>query len=1036
MRKRLLPIVLFIAIAVMSAVPGGMAASAADPYLPPGGADWNKLRDITINGFGWGFGSQTISETYLNQQAFRISTTEWWASQFTVNGWQTIDFSPYYENGTLEFDVVGQAGGEGFVIGFQDVVHERMVDGQFYKDQDSNPEETRQDALSANINTYVPVTQTWTHVSIPLKTIFDSNQLFDKKQVQLLKLSAVDGEPITFWISNMKIVSPDKEVSAAPIKVNQVGYPLGGEKYALVSGYYNELSADVGTAFEVRRQSDNSIAHSGTLSLVEAYDSLSGEKVFKADFTVLNEEGDFYVTVSGVAAPSVPFTIGNGIYAGLLKDVQKFFYYQRANVDLEAAHAGEFERIGAHKQDNNLPLQSNPSVTKDVSGGWWDAGDTGKYVTAGATAVSDLLWAYEFYPDRFTDGQLNIPESGNGIPDLLDEIKFETDFLLKMQHANGGFYSYVNRDPAPNRFIMDGDGTQIPTVMTANTAGILAHASVVFRSVPELQPYAEVLLESAKKGWTYLAANPQVIEQPSGPYNDNVDQNDRFYAAAALYRATGEAQYGDYVKANYTAFETIFSNETFSHGINGMEMIGFYHYLSASAPDAAVKSWFTTKFTNWKNKVIETTMGAVWGNSTNEGFYWGANSNVASVPMSLAIGSRLTDQYDAQTVKKLAQSNLNYLLGINPLQLSYITGEGEHRIHKTHHTIYMSDFIVETPPGYMVGGPNNWRAKFPAKAYNESTVDWETNEQALNYNSPLIFLTAILSDQAVTGVSLDKSEVALTAGTSTKLAASVTPANADNRAVSWSSDNEAVATVDANGDVKAAAPGTARITATAVEGGQTAAAVVTVTAAAVNKGTIKIDASADNSGTVNVKVNTATLKSAIRSAAGQTVTVKVKTADNAGKVNLLLPVQPIVTARDIEVRNIKLDIGAAAVTVNSKILSNNKMKAADTMQLSIAKVDASAIPAGIAGSSAYDFNMSVDGKQLSAVKSSDVRGEIAYTLKPEDKPSKVAVWEIDDAGNIEAVSSSKYNDATGRVEFKPDGFGTFAAGYRGYAQDE
>jgi endoglucanase len=94
-------------------------------------------------------------------------------------------------------------------------------------------------------------------------------------------------------------------------------------------GYYNELTADVGTAFEVRRQSDNSVAHSGTLSLVKAYDSLSGEKVFKADFTALNEAGDFYITVNGVAAPSVTFTIGNDVYTGLLNDVQKFFYRER-----------------------------------------------------------------------------------------------------------------------------------------------------------------------------------------------------------------------------------------------------------------------------------------------------------------------------------------------------------------------------------------------------------------------------------------------------------------------------------------------------------------------------------------------------------------------------------------------------------------------------------------------------------------------------------------------------------------------------------
>nr|WP_255570504.1 glycoside hydrolase family 9 protein [Cohnella sp. CFH 77786] len=721
-----------------------IADSVTDPYLPPGGANWNKLKDLPIKDYGWGYGDTVTDDTYQEKAAKKIETNGWWAAQYVMNGWQTFDLSPYYANGTLEFDAVGAAGGETFSIGFRDVVTERQVNGEFYTDADDNPAETSVDALTP----VTGITTEWKHFSIPLKDIVDPNGIFERSRVQLLKLTGND-TPVTFWIANIVIQSPDKSASYAPIKVNQVGYLTSGEKYALVSGYYNELGAMPGTPFQVRKASDGSIAYSGTLSLVKAYDPSSGEKVLKADFSGLTDEGEYRLTVDGIGDSSVPFRIGDDVYHSLAKDVQKFFYYQRANVDLTADHAGIFARIGRNKDDANLPLESNPQIKRDVSGGWWDAGDLGKYVTAGATAVSDLLWAYESYPGEFSDNQLNIPESGNGVPDLLDEIKVETDFFLKMQdESTGGFYAYVNRDPAPNRFVMDGKGSVsiIPTAQTADTVGALAHAYIVMKDIPPLKDYAETLKTAAIRGWNFLANHPAFIAQPDGPYNDNDDANDRFYAAAALYRATGEKAYGDYVVSHYKDFGSAFDSADVSHGIGGMEKIGFYHYLSGMAPDAAVKAWFAEKFKAWRSEVIHTSTDlAVWRNSTNTAFYWGANSNVASVPVSLAIGSRILGLFDENNLK-VAAGDLNYLLGINPLQLSFITGYGERRVTTTIHDIYNKDFILEMPNGYMPGGPNNnGRYTFDAKAYNSSSIDWETNEQALNYNSPMIYLTAMLS---------------------------------------------------------------------------------------------------------------------------------------------------------------------------------------------------------------------------------------------------------------------------------------------------
>ncbi|WP_258881567.1 glycoside hydrolase family 9 protein [Paenibacillus sp. sptzw28] len=742
--KSIISLLVFVSLLLTCAFPA--AADENDPFLPPGGADWNKLKELAINDFAWNYGSQSTNETYLGQAARKIAVDSFWGANYILNGWQTLDISPY-ENGTLEFDAVGAVGGETFSVGFVDVVTERLVDGEFFTDNDKHPYQT---SVTASIPLGEELTTEWKHYSVPLKDIFDSNSIFSSSSVQMLNFTG-DNNPKTFWISNIVIKSPDEAASYAPIKVNQVGYIVNSEKYALVSGYYDELTAVPGTPFQVKKASDMSVAYSGALSLVAAYDASSGEKVLKADFTGLNEPGEYVLTVDGVAEPSVAFQIGDGsIYSTLLKDVQKFFYFQRANEDLLAEHAGIFARTGDRKEDQNLPFQSNPTITKDVSGGWWDAGDLGKYVTVGATAISDLLWAYESFPSQFQDHSMNIPESGNGIPDLLDEIKVETDFILKMQdEATGGFYAFVNREHSPDRYIMDGTASNrlIPTFHTGAAVGALAHAYIVMKDVPGLTDYAETLKAAALRGWNYLEQHPEFIPQPDGPYYSSSDVNDRFYAAATLYRATGEQVYNDYVVAHYLNFASIFEDETFSHNIGSLQRMGFYHYMMGDQPNAAVKTWFTDKFVQWRDILINANRNkSVWGNATLDDFYWGANSNNAGVPVGLAIGSRILGLFNEEDLK-VAASNLNYLLGINPLQMSYITGHGERRVTRTIHEVYNGDFLLEMPSGYMPGGPNNnGRYTFSGKAYNNSSIDWETNEQALNYNSPLTFLVAMLSE--------------------------------------------------------------------------------------------------------------------------------------------------------------------------------------------------------------------------------------------------------------------------------------------------
>lgn len=1041
-------------------------ASNTINYLPPAGENWNKLRDIEIKDYGWGYGTTVTEEVYLEKDTRKFETHDWWGEHLVPAGWQSFDFSPYYENGTLEFDIVGKDGGESFNIGFRDVVHERSDgNGGFHKDDDANPEETNIDAL-VNVSDYISVTTEWQHASIPLKNIFNSNPLFDESKIQLFKMTGKDNTPITFWITNIKVTSPDVERSYAPVKVNQVGYLNYGEKYANISGYYNELSADVGTPFQVKRVADDSVAFSGILTLVAAYDELSGEKVFKADFSPLNEAGEYYVTVDGVAEPSVPFEIGPDVYDELFNDVQKFFYFQRANVDLLPEHAGIFSRTGLHKNDISLPLQSNPSVTKDVYGGWWDAGDMGKYVTAASTAVSDLLWAYESFSGQFTDNQLNIPESGNGIPDLIDEIKVETDFFLKMQEEqSGGFYAYVIREPAPGNFIIDGGGPEsiLPTSQTATTVGALAHAYIVFKDVPGLEVYANGLLASAVRGWEYLEAHPEFIAQPkdpkgdNGPYYDDNDLNDRFYAAAALYRATGENKYSDYVVANYEAFESKFETTDFSHGIGSMEQIGFYHYLSSPSPSEEVKAWFVPRYQEWRNTVIDTAVnGAVWRNSTDKAFYWGANSNVASVAVSLDIGSRIIGEYDERMIQ-VASGNLNYLLGINPLQLSFITGYGENRVHITHHEIYMRDFIKEMPNGYMPGGPNNQSGKlnFPAKAYNQATVDWESNEQALNYNSPLIYLTALLTDvenkSFAESIQLDSTGGKLSVGETVKVSASVTPNDASFKKLQVVSADENTAKVSSityneetgitSFQVTAINNGRTDITVRSFDGRIQATYQVEVVS---NSGSLPGSGSGSSSGGslttpapvtesgdkqgVTVSPTRESLEKAVSLADNGKITIPIQTANDVKRVTVELPGEWISALDSATIKSISVESLGTTIELDLAYLKGLLGKDLQKLAIGMAVVPNEKLPEDtrkFAGNNlVYDFSLSIGNSQIQWA-GHPVTVKIPYKLQLGGNANQVVIYNVDNGPEV--VKNSLFDQASGKVVFQPKHFSKYTA---------
>lgn len=680
----------------------------------------------------------------------------WWSVLLAGTDWETYDLRPYLANGWLEFYVRGAQGGEDFSVALQDRVVMRTFD------QDHT---TRAIVMS----TVTPITAAWQRVQLPLQDFVVGDDVFDPKQMFAIALASVDGGPLTLWLNNIRFVSPDTEPVYPAIKINQLGYMPQLEKYALVSGYPDVLTASVGTPFQVRRSADDSVAFDGQLSLVTDLDPVvSGERVLKADFSALGTPGSYYLTVEAAGIePSPAFEIGNGVYERLLVDAGRYYLFQRQGIALRPEHAGIFARGVGHPQDADLALESNGAVFVDASGGWYDAGDYGKYIDPAATAVSDLLWAYTMFPEQFTDNQFNIPESGNGVPDLLDEIRWELDWMLKMQEpASGGFWQRVwptQRAPVEAadepRYIKDQDGDRLgvkPTATTASAAASLAEAAIVFRAVDAA--YADRLLAAARSGWAYLEAYPGGIEALPGPYYDPDEADARLWAAAALFRATGETQFHTYFLNHYQEQADIWrTDQANTYFVDRMQAIAYLDYLAANNRDAAATEWIETVFDEWRRMMLQRAYNNPWRTTLlPDHYFWGSNQHVLNTVSVLAIGTALIGG-DMDEIWRTSQAAMNYILGSNPIGISYVTGYGERSVQRPYSVMWSLDNIEDVPSGVLVGGANSHTnqllfSRFTGKRYADSDHDWSTNEHTIYWNSALVFNAAFLTS---TGSAVD-----------------------------------------------------------------------------------------------------------------------------------------------------------------------------------------------------------------------------------------------------------------------------------------
>jgi len=559
------------------------------------------------------------------------------------------------------------------------------------------------------------------------------------------------------WFALLLIAAP--AFSAAPtieVKVDQAGYSTASRKVALVT------SKTAAKEFTVRRADNDSVALRGTLS-DPADDPDSGDRVQAADFTKLTRAGKYYLDVPGVGR-SWSFAIGPDVYARAWYLAMRSYYGQRCGiaVDLGPEFPG-YKHDACHLEGayHASSGKSGPHVSK---GGWHDAGDYGRYVVNSGISTGTLLWGWEMFGPRLRNIKLNLPESGNGTPDILNEIRWNLDWMLAMQDDDGGvwhkqtserFCGFVmpEKDTFVSYVIGTGKEPFKSSCATGDFAAVMAIAARAFR--PFQAEFAGKCLRAARQAWTWLEKYPNVtFNNPpgvsTGGYGDGNCSDEHLWAAAELDRTTGDDAYHKYFLEHYGDFRKSI-RPAGPQSWNNVANLALWTYVLGNGKDAAAAGAIRQDSLAAADEIVKRTAANPYHMSmTSRDYIWGSNSVAANYGMQLLVADAL--RRDPRYVEA-AIDNLHYLLGRNTFSLSWVTRVGENPFRHPHHRPSGADANPEPWPGLLSGGPNRgrqdnaMRTKLaadlpPAKSYLDDQEAYAANEVAINWNAPLVFLLA------------------------------------------------------------------------------------------------------------------------------------------------------------------------------------------------------------------------------------------------------------------------------------------------------
>ncbi|MFD5447875.1 glycoside hydrolase family 9 protein [Streptomyces sp. NPDC127100] len=561
------------------------------------------------------------------------------------------------------------------------------------------------------------------------------------------------------------------------VRVNQVGYlPSGPKNATLVT------DATARLPWQLKDAGGRVVAHGW--SVPRGVDASSGQNVHSIDFGRHTRRGDGYTLVAD-GETSRPFDIGTAAYERLRVDSAKYYYTQRSGIAISdrlrpgyarpAGHVG----VAPNQGDTEVPCRPGEcDYTLDVSGGWYDAGDHGKYVVNGGISAWELLSTYERSlhartgkPSGLGDGTLAIPESGNKVPDILDEARWELEFLLRMQVPAGQPLAGM-----AHHKIHDAQWTGLPllpsddpqkrelhaptTAATLNLAATAAQAARLY--LPYDRAFAAKALDAARTAWAAALAHPDVLADESdgvggGAYPDSRVDDEFYWAAAELYLTTGERTFEKYLLASPVHTADIFVP------------LGFDWARTAAAGrlDLALvpnrlpgRDAVRRSVVKGADRYLATLKAHPYGMPyapDGNVYDWGSSAQVLNNAVVLASAYDITG---GSAYRDGALQTMDYILGRNALNISYVTGYGEANAHHQHSRWYahqLDPALPDPPAGTLSGGPNSAIQDPYAQSklqgcvgqfcYIDDIQSWSTNEHTVNWNAALARMASFVADQ-------------------------------------------------------------------------------------------------------------------------------------------------------------------------------------------------------------------------------------------------------------------------------------------------
>jgi len=567
---------------------------------------------------------------------------------------------------------------------------------------------------------------------------------------------ATSSTPVTI----SSVAASSSAAVAGNIKLNQLGFLPQSAKWAVVP-------AGSATSFKIINVTNNAEVFSGNLSAAATW-SASEESVKLADFSSIKTPGNYLVRVEGVN-DSYHFTIAIDVYSALTAASIKAFYFNRNSAELLATHAGVFARPLGHPDTQVLVHPSAASAARQAGTiisspkGWYDAGDYNKYIVNSGIATYSLLAAYEHFPEIFNGQNLDIPESGNAVPDLLDETLWNLEWMLSMQDPNDGgvYHKLTNKNfdgtVMPHQATSERYVVQKTTAAALDFAAVMATASrVVAQYETQLPGMSAKMLAAAESAWAWAVANPAVTyKQPddvkTGEYGDGNLVDEFAWAAAELYITSKKDAYYSAMKPT----EIVATVPSWGD-VRGLGWISLAHHrenLTAIADKQLIVNRIDGLAANlqsvWAASPYRVTM-------QKNDFVWGSNSVALGQAMMLVQGYRLNGKREYLDA---AQAMLDYVLGRNATDMSFVTGYGDKATLHPHHRPSEADGIAEPIPGFIAGGPqpgqqdkSDCNVAYPssiaAKSYLDHYCSYASNEIAINWNAPLVYVSAAI--QALT----------------------------------------------------------------------------------------------------------------------------------------------------------------------------------------------------------------------------------------------------------------------------------------------